>query len=1683
MTRRSHVDHGGVSRLVVRLVGLLLVSVVVLVLAPAVASAEPLCTDTWTGPAEGTWQTAADWSEGSVPTSSSVACIGSGKTVSITNEATNQTGALAGEGALVIGKRTTLEITSSLETSTIKSLTMDENAHLTGAGTLDITGSFSAEEGAHLEGTGTTVLKSAATGSLVKGAYVTLVKRTLINEGSLTAPAETAIVGKEGAAIVNHGTLTVNGEGETYGLLVEEPGPAMVLTNTGTLQKTAGSGGTRIYFQIDNEGSITTTSGQLAFYGGGTSGTEKTGSWTASGAGTEIEFLSGGYTLGSTVSMSGAVKVENSVTEVTADKLEGSAASLTLKRSGKLVVNGPGVSTVDNLTVESPQSGSGELDVTGTFLGGESGSLGGSGSTVIKSGGSGSIVKGVYFPIQKRTLTNEGSLTVPPEAVIIGKEGAAILNRGTLTVNSEGPYDGLFNEEPLPTPSLTNTGTLRKTEGTGTTYIYFIFENLGLIEAQTGKFAYANPVTAAKSTHYGGAENPSTPGHPQAKCGDPVSCATGNFSETETDLAVGGRGVGLDLTRTYNSQAAAEGVHGPFGYGWSSSFSDHLVLEPSKKLATLVQAEGSTVPFVEAGGSSFTSPAWTQDTLSGTAETGYTLTLANQTKYKFAGASGRLESVTDRDGNATTLSYTAEGRLEAITDPSGRKITLAYNGEGLVESAKDPMGHTVKYTYEGGNLKSVTQPAEESLRWQYKYDESHQMTELRDGREGKTTNEYNSSHQVTSQTDPAGHTLTFEYTPFQTKVTNTNTGAVTLEVFTSNDEPASITHGYGTASATTESFLYNEGGYVTSETNGDGHTTTYGYDSAGDRTSMVDPDKDETKWTYDSTHDVETMTTPNGETTTIKREAHGNPETIERPAPESKTQITKYKYGTHGELESVEDPLKRVWKYEYDSKGDRTAEIDPLSNKRTWEYNEDSQETATISPRGNASGKPAEYTTKIERDAQGRPLTITDPLSHTTKYKYDGDGNISTVTDGNSHTTTYTYNGDNEPTKVEAPNKAITETEYDGAGQVVKQIDGNKHATEYKRNILEQVTEVIDPLKHKTLKEYDAAGNLIKVTDPKERTTTYTYDPANRLTEVVYSSGTPSTVKYEYDKDGDRTKMTDGTGTTKYTYDQLDRLTESENGHKEVVKYEYDLANEQTKITYPNTKAVTRTFDKDGRLETVSDWNKKETKFSYNQDSEPSLTTFPSETKDKDEYIYNDADQMTEVKMLKSTESLASLVYTRDSDGQVKKTTAKKLPGTEVNEATYDENNRLTKYGTTEYKYDPANNPTKEGSSTNTYNEADQLEKGTGVSYTYDTLGERTKTTPEKGPATTYGYDQAGDLTTVERPKEGETAEIKDSYVYNGEGLRTSQTISGTTGYIAWDMTEELPLILSDGTNSYIYGPSGLPIEQINNSTGTTYYLHHDQGGSTRALTGSGGTVEGKCSYGAYGSPTCEGGATTPLGYDAQYTSADTGLIYLRARVYDPATAQFMSVDALTVLTGAPYTFGAETPLNLGDPTGLLFGIPGTPSSSEILEGGEEAISQGATRTVGFIDGLTKPIFGGTAALGLGELVDECSSEYQVAESIGGYTFDAEAGATALYAAIYGAGEAGYAAATRTDLGNTLFGRIFEGVGTGPEGSEALTGTLNSGPVRLGLGWRGDTTTGENIFRLGVGNSHFDFLH
>jgi len=59
------------------------------------------------------------------------------------------------------------------------------------------------------------------------------------------------------------------------------------------------------------------------------------------------------------------------------------------------------------------------------------------------------------------------------------------------------------------------------------------------------------------------------------------------------------------------------------------------------------------------------------------------------------------------------------------------------------------------------------------------------------------------------------------------------------------------------------------------------------------------------------------------------------------------------------------------------------------------------------------------------------------------------------------------------------------------------------------------------------------------------------------------------------------------------------------------------------------------------------------------------------------------------------------------------------------------------------------------------------------------------------------------------------------------------------------------------------------------------------------------------------------------LQFAGQYLDSETSLYYMRARYFDPATAQFVSRDPLSPSTRQPYGYTAWSPLNGVDPTGL----------------------------------------------------------------------------------------------------------------------------------------------------------------
>jgi len=95
-------------------------------------------------------------------------------------------------------------------------------------------------------------------------------------------------------------------------------------------------------------------------------------------------------------------------------------------------------------------------------------------------------------------------------------------------------------------------------------------------------------------------------------------------------------------------------------------------------------------------------------------------------------------------------------------------------------------------------------------------------------------------------------------------------------------------------------------------------------------------------------------------------------------------------------------------------------------------------------------------------------------------------------------------------------------------------------------------------------------------------------------------------------------------------------------------------------------------------------------------------------------------------------------------------------------------------------------------------------------------------------------------------------------------------------------------------------------------------------------LVGSGGLIATTYTYQPFGATTVGGSAS---GNSYQFTGREndaTGLYYYRARYYSPANQRFVSQDPIDFLGGHPnlYTYVANSPVNLADPSGEIFGLP-----------------------------------------------------------------------------------------------------------------------------------------------------------
>jgi RHS repeat-associated protein len=544
-----------------------------------------------------------------------------------------------------------------------------------------------------------------------------------------------------------------------------------------------------------------------------------------------------------------------------------------------------------------------------------------------------------------------------------------------------------------------------------------------------------------------------------------------------------------------------------------------------------------------------------------------------------------------------------------------------------------------------------------------------------------------------------------------------------------------------------------------------------------------------------------------------------------------------------------------------------------------------------------------------------------DATGQVTTYAYDERDSLKEVDQSPSAWT--------DPAATPNP-KIVTAYAYDHAGNLttVTRAQGdaqNERSTGYLYDGLNRLRQEVQypawPATTPTLVTgytYDATSNRATVVDPLGRTTTLGYDPLNRLTSVSYSDGTTPNVAYAYDANGTRTSMADGTGTTTYASDELGRPTAVTGPGSVVVGYRYDLDGDRTKLVYPDGTGVTYSFNKGGQLASLSDWATpaRTTSYAYAPDGHLTTATNPNGTTTTQSY--DNARRLTQVLNQQGASTLSRHAYTLDAVGnrtQVTETLAQVGGGTTTPTTTYayDKLYRLTGDGTRTYGYDPVGNRTSSSGTGATYDRADRVQSVGAASYTVDANGNLTA----RG-ADSFAYDQANRLKTA--TVGGSTT----TYAWDGDGKRASATTGGTTTNYVYDANRSLPVVLSDGARKYVWG---LGLAYAVDGAGAISVGHTDGLGSVRALTDGAGALTQTYLTDPFGAVLATGGSSAqPFRFTGEQRD-DTGLYYLRARVYDPVLGRFLSRDPVFGSIADPlslnrYSYVHNNPINGVDPSG-----------------------------------------------------------------------------------------------------------------------------------------------------------------
>jgi RHS repeat-associated protein len=1004
----------------------------------------------------------------------------------------------------------------------------------------------------------------------------------------------------------------------------------------------------------------------------------------------------------------------------------------------------------------------------------------------------------------------------------------------------------------------------------------FDYQNL---EVQSETRGAGTPQAATTSYTY----DPVTLG--LASVTDPDGHATTATYNSQGDVLTQADPLGRTTMYTYNSLNQVTSVTDPSGVTTTYTYdADGNLLSTSRPLTSTSQAAAVSLSYGDAHPGDVTA-----------------ITDADGNTWKMAyDADGDQVRVTDPDGDTTTSSYSsigellsqvspdgnvagakpasftatyaynALGELISTTNPLGAASTTAYDADGNVGKTVDADGNVTAHSYDLDNeLTATTEP--NGTVEKTGYDQDGNVVSQTDGAGDVTTYTYDALDRVASTTDPLGHATTYSYDPDGNLLREVDpSGQTTTNGYDADNELTSIHYSDTTPSV---SYSYDSLGQRTQMVDGTG-TTTYSYDSLGRVTQVTDGAGSTVAYGYDLAGNLTALTYPNGK-------------------------AVAQAYNAAEELTSVTDWLGNKITFSYDADGNLVAETDPSGVKQNSSYNDASQLTGIIDTLGSTSLAGFSY---------GR-----DPLGQQTS---------ATTTGAVSGSEKYSYTSLNQ----------------------LASANGQAYA-------------------------YNSADDL--VTTP---TQTLSYNAGDELTKVTAGTGTTT---LSYDANGDRTSET-GSGTAAQNC-ALCLLDPSASGALTLSGAATVNAAGIVTVDSSSTQAIelSGSAKVTGTQVLVAGGVTKSGTASTSPTAVTGAAIAPDPLAALPAPALTGSATALSVSGSKSQTASPGIYSTITVSGSG---TLTLNPGTYVvtGGVTVSGSGSITGSGVTLYlacsRYPTPCAAGTDGAAFSVTGSGvvhltgGALGSGKGVAVFADRANAATLTVSGSGALTitgslyaasgtlslsgstpvkvtdgvvvmdraqvtgsaalsvavdssavaaeTYTYDAAQRLIGLQSPT------TTASYAYDGDGLRMAETVDGVTSQFTWDQSGSLPLLLSDGTNDYVYGPGGMPIEQITGSTAVD--LHQDGQGSTRLLTSSTGAIVGTYSYDPYGNVTSHTGASTPLEYDGQYTDAATGLQYLQARYYDPTTGQFLTVDPDVATTLSPYGYVDGDPVNASDPTGLL---------------------------------------------------------------------------------------------------------------------------------------------------------------